>query len=63
MSQQLVVRPENSEESLVATLKALELTQTLGDEPVLTALQRFPARAAALRGLPRGPGPAAARRS
>ncbi len=43
MSQQLVVRPENSEESLVATLKALELTRTLGDEPVLTALKRFPA--------------------
>ncbi len=43
MSQQLVVRPENTEESLVATLKALELTKTLGDEPVLTALKRFPA--------------------
>ena len=43
MSQQLVVRPENTEASLVATLKSLELTKTLGDEPVLTALKRFPA--------------------
>jgi DEAD/DEAH box helicase domain-containing protein len=43
LSQQLVVRPEHSEASLVATLKSFELTKTLGDEPVLTALKRFPA--------------------
>ncbi len=44
MSQPLAVsRIENNEGSLVATLKALELTKTLGEEPVLTALERFPA--------------------
>jgi DEAD/DEAH box helicase domain-containing protein len=43
LSQQLVVRPEHSAESMVATLKSFELTKTLGDEPVLTALKRFPA--------------------
>ncbi len=43
MGQQLVVRPEHSAESMVATLKSFELTKTLGDEPVLTALKRFPA--------------------
>jgi DEAD/DEAH box helicase domain-containing protein len=43
LSQQLVVRPEHSAESMIATLKSFELTKTLGDEPVLTALKHFPA--------------------
>jgi DEAD/DEAH box helicase domain-containing protein len=49
MGQQLVVRPGNSTETegrLLATLKALEIQKTLGDEPVLTALRRFPAEPA-----------------
>ncbi len=48
MSQPLAVRrvEKGDEGSLVATLKALELTKTLGDEPVLTALRRFPAEPA-----------------
>ncbi len=45
MSQQIVLRPEEGEASLMAALKALEVEKTLGAEPVLTALKHFPAQA------------------
>ena len=43
MSHSLAIRREDTEQSLISALKALELTKTLGDEPVLTALKHFPA--------------------
>ncbi len=46
MSRSLVLKRDASPESLVATLKALELQKTLDSEPVLTALRHFPAQAA-----------------
>ena len=44
MSQQLVLRREDTESSLMSALKGLELERTLNAEPVLTALRRFPAQ-------------------
>jgi DEAD/DEAH box helicase domain-containing protein len=49
---QLVVRPEKAQGDLLSTLKALELEKTLGDEPVLAALKRFPAQPAAYAPFP-----------
>ena len=46
MGQQLALSREVSESSLLAVLKALEIQKTLGTEPVLAALRRFPARPA-----------------
>src|SRR5687768_12230239 len=46
VGQQLALSREVSESSLLAVLKALEIQRTLGTEPVLTALRRFPARPA-----------------
>ena len=46
MGQQLALSREVSESSLLAVLKALEIQKTLGTEPVLTALRRFPAQPA-----------------
>ncbi|MCL4818411.1 MAG: DEAD/DEAH box helicase [Vicinamibacteria bacterium] len=46
MSRSLVLKRDASPESLVATLKALELQKTLDSEPVLTALRHFPAQPA-----------------
>jgi DEAD/DEAH box helicase domain-containing protein len=43
VGQQLALSREVSESSLLAVLKALEIQKTLGAEPVLTALRRFPA--------------------
>jgi DEAD/DEAH box helicase domain-containing protein len=45
VSQQIVLRPEEGEASLMAALKALEVEKTLGAEPVLTALRHFPSQA------------------
>jgi ATP-dependent helicase YprA (DUF1998 family) len=42
VSQQLVVRREDTEAALLSVLKALEIERTLGAEPVLAALRRFP---------------------
>ncbi len=45
--QQLVVRgAEDGDTALLSVLKALEIERTLGSEPVLTALRRYPARPA-----------------
>ena len=46
MAQQLVVRPDTTEDGLLATLKSLELQRTVGSDPVLTALRHFPAQPA-----------------
>jgi len=46
LGQTLAVRREDATETLVATLKAIELQKTLGAEPVLSALRCFPAVAA-----------------
>ena len=46
MSQQLVLRREDTEGALLSVLKALEIERTLGAEPVLAALRRYPAREA-----------------
>jgi DEAD/DEAH box helicase domain-containing protein len=46
VGQQLALSREVSESSLLAVLKALEIQKTLGTEPVLTALRRFPAQPA-----------------
>src|SRR4029453_5596702 len=43
---QLVVHGLETEPALLAALKVLEIQKTLGDEPVLAALRRFPAQAA-----------------
>ena len=42
MSQPLALRREDTEGALLAVLKALEIERTLGAEPVLAALRRFP---------------------
>jgi len=46
MSEQLVLRREESSEALTTVLKALELQKTLSTQPVLTALRHFPAQPA-----------------
>ena len=46
MSQQLVVRRDDTEGALLSALGALERERTPGAEPVLTALRRFPAEPA-----------------
>src|SRR5688572_3034438 len=46
VGQQLALSREVSESSLLSVLKALEIQRTLGTEPVLTALRRFPAQPA-----------------
>jgi DEAD/DEAH box helicase domain-containing protein len=46
LGHELVWRREDGESSLLGVLKTLELERTLGSEPVLTALKRFPAQAA-----------------
>ncbi len=46
MSQQLALRREGGEAALLSALKALEIEKTLGSEPVLAALRRFPAQPA-----------------
>jgi DEAD/DEAH box helicase domain-containing protein len=43
VGQQLALRREVSESSMLSVLKALEIQKTLGTEPVLTALKRFAA--------------------
>src|SRR5688500_609759 len=43
VGQQLALSREVSESSMLAVLKGLEIQKTLGTEPVLTALKRFPA--------------------
>ncbi len=43
MSQQSIVRREDSRGTMLAVLKALEIEKTLGTEPTLTALRHFPA--------------------
>ncbi len=42
MGQQLALRREDTESALLSVLKALEIERTLGAEPVLAALRRFP---------------------
>ena len=54
MAQQLVVRPDRSEGSLLETLKALELHRTVSSEPILTALRHYPAQAAQYADFPEG---------
>ena len=54
MAQQLVVRPDTTEDGLLATLKSLELQRTLGSDPVLTALRHFPAQPAQYAEFPEG---------
>ncbi len=49
---QLVVRPEKANGDLLSTLKAFELEKTLGAEPVLAALRRFPAQPATYADFP-----------
>ena len=63
LAQQLVVRPDRSEDSLLETLKALELQRTVNSEPVLTALRHYPAQAARVRRVPGGPASAAPAKS
>jgi len=43
---QLVVRGEDTESALLSALKLLEIQKTLGAEPVLAAVRRFPAQPA-----------------
>src|SRR6185295_8126263 len=43
---QLVVHGADTESALLSALKLLEIEKTLGSEPVLAALRRFPAQAA-----------------
>ena len=45
MSLQLVPRRDDDEGAMLAVLKGLEIEKTLGVEPVLAALRRFPAEA------------------
>jgi DEAD/DEAH box helicase domain-containing protein len=54
VSQQIALRPEEGEASLMAALKALEVEKTLGAEPVLTALKHFPARPPRFADFPAG---------
>ena len=51
---QLVVRRENDEAALLSVLKGLEIQKTLGTDPVLTALRRFPAQPARTADFPEG---------
>jgi len=44
VSQQLALRREDTEGALLSVLKALEIERTLGAEPVLAALRRYPAQ-------------------
>jgi DEAD/DEAH box helicase domain-containing protein len=46
VTQQLVLRRDDTEGALLSVLKALEIERTLGAEPVLAALRRFPAQEA-----------------
>jgi DEAD/DEAH box helicase domain-containing protein len=46
LSQQLVLRREDTESALLSALKGLEIQKTVGSEPVLTALRHFPAEPA-----------------
>ena len=46
MGQQLVLRREDTEASLLSVLKGLEIQKTLGSEPVLTALRHYPTQPA-----------------
>jgi len=50
---QLVVRSEDTESALLSALKVLEIEKTLGSEPVLAALRRFPAQPARYADFPR----------
>ena len=52
MGQQLALSRDVSESSMLSVLKALEIQKTLGTEPVLTALKRFPALAAEFADFP-----------
>jgi DEAD/DEAH box helicase domain-containing protein len=52
VTQQLVLRREDTEGALLSVLKALEIERTLGAEPVLAALRRFPAQEARLADFP-----------
>jgi DEAD/DEAH box helicase domain-containing protein len=52
VGQELVVPGGNAEGALRAALKTLELEKTLGAEPVLAALRRFPAQEAAYAPFP-----------
>jgi DEAD/DEAH box helicase domain-containing protein len=52
LSQQLVLRGEDTESSLMSALRALELQRTLSSEPVLTALRRVPAQPARFADFP-----------
>jgi DEAD/DEAH box helicase domain-containing protein len=54
MSQQLVLRRDQTEEALVSAVRALELAKGPGSEPVLTALRRFPAQPAEFADFPEG---------
>jgi DEAD/DEAH box helicase domain-containing protein len=54
VSQQIALRPEAGEASLMAALKALELERTLDAEPVLTALRHFPAQPPRFADFPAG---------
>ena len=54
MAQQLVVRPDRSEGSLLETLKSLELQRTVAAEPILTALRHYPAEPARYAEFPPG---------
>jgi DEAD/DEAH box helicase domain-containing protein len=54
MALQLAARGEESPSKLVATLKAIEIQHTLGEEPVLTALRHYPAEAARFAPFPPG---------
>jgi DEAD/DEAH box helicase domain-containing protein len=54
MSQQLVLRRDQTEEALVSAVRALELAKGPGAEPVLTALRRFPAQPAEFADFPEG---------
>jgi DEAD/DEAH box helicase domain-containing protein len=54
LSQQLILRGEDTEGALLSILKALEIERTLGDEPTLAALRRFPAQPAQYAELPEG---------
>ncbi len=52
VGQQLVLRREDTEGTLLSVLKGLEIQKTLGAEPVLTALRHFPAQPARLADFP-----------
>jgi DEAD/DEAH box helicase domain-containing protein len=52
LSQPLALARTQSQGALLAALKSLEIQKTLGAEPVLTALRRFPAQPARVAGFP-----------